>query len=222
YPAHQLLADVRSGIAILKVDLATPALPIGKSDELEIATPVVAIGYPLDLAETPSFGMIGGFDRKCLGGYFSTTHLRVNLPPQRGEGGAPLLNLKGEVGGILLYSLENNSSCYALPIDAAEKIRSDLARFGEARHGWIGARVKEAANAVGGSRAETSDIVGDTPAAESGMKPGDIVLQIGRTKVPAPEDILDASFFLSAGDVVPITVMRANEKLSFEVRADFH
>src|SRR4029077_7558834 len=91
-----------------------------------------------------------------------------------------------------------------------------------ARHGWIGARVKEAANAVGGSRAETSDIVGDTPAAESGMKPGDIVLQIGRTKVHAPEDILDASFFLSAGDVVPITVMRANEKLSFEVRADFH
>ncbi len=222
YPAHQLLADVRSGLAILKVDLATPALPIGKSDELEIATPVVAIGYPLDLAETPSFGMIGGFDRKCLGGYFSTTHLRVNLPPQRGEGGAPLLNLKGEVVGILLYSLENNSSCYALPIDAAEKIRSDLVRFGEARHGWIGARVKEATNAVEGSRAETSDIVGDTPAAESGMKPGDIVLQIGRTKVHEPEDILEASFFLSAGDVVPITVMRGNEKLTFEVRADFH
>src|ERR1700720_3962225 len=157
YPARQLLADLRSGIAILKIDAATPTLPIGKSEELEIATPVVAIGYPLDLSETPCFGMIGGFDRKCLGGYFPTTHLRVNLPPQRGEGGAPLLNLKGEVVGILLYSLENNSSCYALPIDAAEKIRSDLARFGEARHGWIGARVKEAANAVGGSRAETSD-----------------------------------------------------------------
>ena len=222
YPAHQLLADVRSGLAILKVDLATPALPIGKSEELEIATPVVAIGYPLDLAETPSFGMIGGFDRKCLGGYFSTTHLRVNLPPQRGEGGAPLLNLKGEVIGILLYSLENNSACYALPIDAAEKIRSDFARFGEARHGWIGARVKEAPTAVEGSRAETSDIVGETPAAECGMKPGDIVLQIGRTKVHEPEDILDASFYLTAGDMVPITVMRGDQKLTFEVRADFH
>ena len=206
---------------MLKVDLASPALPIGNSDQLEIATPVVAIGYPLDLAETPSFGMIAGFDRKCFGGYFPTKHLRVNLPPQRGEGGAPLLNLKGEVVGILLYTFENNS-CYALPIEAAEKIRSDFVRFGEARHGWIGANVTEATTPVEGSRAVTKDIMKDTPAAESGMKSGDVVLQIGRTTVHEPEDILDASFFLTAGDVVPITVMRGNEKLTFNVQADFH
>src|ERR1700720_1914103 len=222
YPARQLLADLRSGIAMLKVDLASPALPIGNSDQLEIATPVVAIGYPLDLAETPSFGMIAGFDRKCFGGYFPTRHLRVNLPPQRGEGGAPLLNLKGEVVGILLYSFENNSSCYALPIEAAEKIRADFVRFGEPRHGWIGANVAEASAPVEGSRAVTKEIMKDTPAAESGMKPGDVVLQIGRTKVHEPEDILDASFFLTAGDVVPITVMRGSEKLTFSVQADFH
>ena len=221
YPARQLMADLRSGIAMLKVDLASPALPIGNSDELEIATPVVAIGYPLDLAETPSFGMIAGFDRKCFGGYFPTKHLRVNLPPQRGEGGAPVLNLKGEVVGILLYTFENNS-CYALPIEAAEKIRADFVRFGEPRHGWIGANVAEASAPVEGSRAVTKDIMKDTPAAESGMKPGDVVLQIGRTKVHEPEDILDASFFLTAGDVVPITVMRGNEKLTFSVQADVH
>src|SRR6266513_448642 len=221
YPARQLMADLRSGIAMLKVDLASPALPIGSSDELEIATPVVAIGYPLDLAETPSFGMIAGFDRKCFGGYFPTRHLRVNLPPQRGEGGAPLLNLISEVVGIVLYTFENNS-CYALPIEAAEKIRSDFVRFGEARHGWIGANVAEASAPVEGSRAVTKEIMKDTPAAESGMKPGDVVLQIGRTTVHEPEDILDASFFLTAGDVVPITVMRGNEKLTFNVQADFH
>src|SRR5438270_8421096 len=222
YPARQLMADLRSGIALLKVDLATPALPIGNSEQLEIATPIVAIGYPLDLAETPSFGMIAGFDRKCFGGYFPTRHLRVNLPPQRGEGGAPLLNLKGEVVGILLYSFENNSSCYALPIEAAEKIRSDFVRFGEPRHGWIGANVAEASAPVEGSRAVTKEIIKDTPAAESGMKPGDVVLQIGRTKVHEPEDILDASFFLTAGDVVPITVMRGSEKITFSVQADVH
>jgi S1-C subfamily serine protease len=154
YSARQVLADIRSGIAMLKVDLATPALPIGKSDQLEIATPVVTVGYPLDLPETPSFGMIAGFDRKYLGRYFSTTHLRVNLPTQRGEAGAPLLNLKGEVVGIVVSSLENNSACYALPIDAAEKIRSDYVRFGEARHGWIGINVAEAKTPVEGSRAE--------------------------------------------------------------------
>jgi S1-C subfamily serine protease len=221
YPARQILADVRSGIAMLKADIGTPALPIGSSAQLEVATPVVTIGFPLDLPKTPSFGMIAGMDRKYLGRYFATTHLRVNLPTQRGEAGAPLLNLKGEVVGILVSSLENNSVCYALPIDAAEKIRSDFVRFGQARHGWIGANVSEASTAMEGSRAEVTDIL-DTPAADAGIKAGDILLQVGKTKVHEPEDVLDASFFITAGDTVPITVMRGNEKLTFNVQADVH
>src|SRR5438046_1829257 len=222
YPARQLLADIRSGTAMLKIDETTPTLPIGKSEELGVATPVVAVGYPLDLPETPNFGMIAGFDRKCLGRYFSTTHLRVNLPTQRGEAGAPLLNMKGEVVGILVSSLANNSSCYAVPIEAAEKIRGDFVRFGEARHGWIGINVSEAPKPVEGSRAEMTQIMEGTPAAGSGIKPGDILLQVGRKKVTEPEDVLDASFFITAGDVVPITVLRGNQKLTFNVRAGFH
>src|SRR6266446_4048220 len=222
YPARQVLADIRSGTAILKIDQATPTLPIGKSEELGVATPVVAIGYPLDLPETPNFGMIAGFDRKYLGRYFSTTHLRVNLPTQRGEAGAPLLNMKGEVVGILVSSLENNSACYAVPIEAAEKIRSDFVRFGEARHGWVGINVSEAAKQVEGSRAEMTQIMEGTPAASSGIKPGDILLQVGRKKVHEPEDVLDASFFITAGDTVPITVMRGNETLTFNVQAELH
>jgi len=221
YPARQILADVRSGVAMLKIEATTPALPMGKAEQLEVATPVVAIGYPLDLPETPSFGMIAGFDRKYLGRYFSTTHLRVNLPAQRGEAGAPLLNLKGEVVGILVSSLESNSACYALPIAAAEKIRNDFVRFGEVRHGWIGANVTEAKTTAEGSRAEITDILA-TPAAECGMKAGDILLQVGRTKVREPEDVLDASFFITAGDTVPITVHRGNEDITFNVQADFH
>src|ERR1044072_859790 len=205
YPARQLLADIRSGTAMLKIDAATPALPIGRSEELEVATPVVAIGYPLDLPETPNFGMIAGFDRKYLGRYFSTTHLRVNLPTQRGEAGAPLLNMKGEVVGIVVSSLEDNSYSYALPIEAAEKIRSDFVRFGEARHGWIGGNVSEAPEPVEGSRAEMTQVMEDTPAARAGIKAGDILLQVGRKKVAQPEDVLDAPFFITAGDKVPIT-----------------
>src|SRR5438128_4348235 len=221
-PARQRLADIRSGTAMLKVDETTPVLPIGKSEELEVATPVVAIGFPLDLHETPNFGMIAGFDRKYLGRYFSTTHLRVNVPTQRGEAGAPLLNMKGEVVGIVVSSLENNSACYAVPIEAAEKIRSDFVRFGEARHGWVGINVSEAAKPVEGSRAQMTKIMEDTPAARSGIKPGDILLQVGRKKITDPEDVLDASFFITAGDTVPVTVMRGEQKLTFHVQATLH
>jgi serine protease Do len=223
YPARQLLADIRSGTAILKIDETTPALPIGRSDELDVAAPVVSIGYPLDLPKTPNFGMIAGFDRKYLGRYFSTIHLRANVPIQRGEAGAPLLNMKGEVVGIVVSSLENNSACYAVPIEAAEKIRSDFVRFGEARHGWIGVnRFSEAPEPAGGSRVEITQVVEDTPAAESGIKPGDILLQLGQKKITEPEDVFDASFYVTAGDVVPVTVMRGNEKKTFHVRAALH
>ena len=223
YSARQLVADIRSGTAILKVDETTPALPIGKSEELELATPVISIGYPLDLPKTPNFGMIAGFDRKCLGRYFSTIHLRVNAPTQRGEAGAPLLNMKGEVVGIVVSGLENNSACYAVPIEAAEKIRSDFVRFGEARHGWIGVNnVLPASQQVEGSRAIVTQIAEDAPAARSGLKEGDVLLQVGKKKISDPEDVFDASFYITAGDVVPITVMRGNQKMTFHVHATMH
>jgi len=223
YPAHQLVADIRSGTAVLKVDETTPALPIGKSEELELATPVISIGYPLDLPKTPNFGMIAGFDRKCLGRYFSTIHLRVNAPTQRGEAGAPLLNMKGEVVGIVVSGLENNSACYAVPIEAAEKIRTDFVRFGEARHGWIGVNnVSPGSEQVDGSRAVVTQIAEDAPAARSGIKEGDVLLQVGKKKITDPEDVFDASFYITAGDVVPITVIRGNEKMTFHVQATTH
>src|SRR4051812_29749095 len=222
YPARLMMADLRSGIAILKADIATPALPIGKSEAMELATPVMTIGYPLDLPSTPSFGMVAGFDRKFLGRYFCTTHVRVNLPTQRGEAGAPLLNFKGEVIGILVASIENGSACYALPINAAEKIRDDFIRFGEPRHGWIGINVAPAEKAAEGSTAEMTEIMKDTPAFGSGVQTGDILLQVGKTKVHQPEDVIDASFFITAGDTIPVTVLRGNEKLTFDIQADFH
>jgi serine protease Do len=222
-PARQLVADVRSGTAILKVDETTPALPIGKSEELELASPVISIGYPLDLQKTPNFGMIAGFDRKCLGRYFSTIHLRVNVPTQRGEAGAPLLNMKGEVVGIVVSGLGNNAACYAVPIEAAEKIRSDFVRFGEARHGWIGVNdVSPASQQVNGSRAMVTQVAEDAPASRAGLKAGDVLLQVGKKKITDPEDVFDASFYITAGDTVPITVMRGDKKMTLQVQATMH
>ena len=95
-------------------------------------------------------------------------------------------------------------------------------RFGEVRHGWIGVNVTEAPARAEGSRAEVTEISTTTQANDSGLRPGDILLQVGKVKVREPEDVLDASFFLTAGDVVPITVARRGEKLTFEVQADIH
>jgi len=207
YPAKRVVADNLSGMALLKVEAQTPFLPLGAASSLPIATPVMTIGYPGALPLTPSFGIIGGFDRKYLGRYFATTHIRANVPVQRGEGGAPLLNMNGEVIGILISGLEatdSGSASFVLPVEAAEKIRSDYLRFGDIRPAWLGLSVVNAPEAVHGSTARVQFVFPNTPAQKAGIEPSDVLLQVGKTTIRSPEDMLDACFFLSAQDRVTV------------------
>jgi serine protease Do len=220
YPAERLMQDPRSGIAILKilkVDAHTPFLPVCKSNELPVATPVLVIGYPMNLPLTPSLGVVAGLDSRNDEGYFLTRHIRANVTVQPGQGGSPLLNLKGEVVGIVISGGDSGSSCYALPMEAVEKVRSDYERFGDIHHGVIGIHVVPAAKAAGGSGVVVDDLIENTPAAKSGLQKGDVVLQIGEKKIVLPEDVLNASFFLTAGDEVPVTVLRGDEKITVKV-----
>ena len=221
-PAKLLVADSRSGIALLKTEANSPFLPLGNPKMLSLASPVLAIGYAQDSEPTPTFGIIGGFDRQFLGRYFMTTHIRAILPVEAGFGGAPLLNLRGEVVGIVFSRLGSGGACYALPIDAAEKIRMDFVRFGEPRHGWVGVSVEEGADEVDGSRVKIVELSQDTPAGRSGLLNGDILLQVGDFKISRADDVIDASYFLTAGDRVSIVVSRNGERLSLDLRSTNH
>jgi serine protease Do len=222
YPAERLVADPRSGIAILRLTATTPWLPIGDSDQLKMASPVVTIGYPMDLSVTPTFGMIGGFDLKYLNQFFSTTLIRANIAAQRGEAGAPVLNLKGEVVGILIFPIDNRTACYALPMKAAEKVRADFVRFGEVRPGWVGVNVVESEEATHESSVVIQSFAEGSPGADSGLQPGDILVRIGSTLIHSPPDVLNASFFLTADEDVPITVLRDGKEVSVTVTAVEH
>lgn len=223
YPARRLIADARTGVAILKVEAQTPFLTFGNSRELRTASPVLTIGYPMDLCVTPSFGIVGGFDVRYLGRIFATAHIRANVPVQRGQGGAPLLNMKGEAVGLLISSIDNGSATFVLPIEAAEKVRSDYLRFNEVRPGWMGVAVQPSDPAHPASSPPVIEaLVEGSPGANSGMRPGDIVVQLGKLPIATEDDVLAASFFLTAGDEVKVAVMRNEERLEFDVRAGDH
>jgi len=222
YPAERLVGDPRSGIAILRLTATTPWLPIGDSDALKMASPVIAIGYPMDLSVTPTFGMIGGFDLKYLNQYFSTTLIRANIAAQRGEAGAPVLNLEGEVVGILVFPIDSRTACYALPMKAAEKVRTDYVRFGEVRPGWVGVNVVESDETVHDSSVVIQSFAEGSPGADSGLQPGDVLTRIGSTVIHSPPDVLNASFFLTADEDVPITVLRDGKEITVTVTATEH
>lgn len=217
-PAAVLLADARSGIALLKVDTASAFLPLAPRGTLALGTPVVALGFPHDLPLSPSFGIVAGFDRKFRGKYFVTTHIRAHVPVQPGFGGAPLLTLRGEVAGIVVAGVDSGAACYVLPMEAAEKIRRDYVRFGRARHGWVGVTVE----GFPGQEVRVAELKPDAPAAQAGLRPGDVILQVGSMPIREVEDVLDASFFLTESEPVSVRVRRGGQELFFSMSAAAH
>lgn len=215
WPAKLLTKDPRSGIALIKVDGAgvTPFLEHGNCREVQQSSPLVVVGYPFDHEVSPSFGVVGGLDRKSQGKFFATTHIRANIPVQRGQGGSPVLNLDGKVIGVLVSGFESGAGCFVLPIRAAEKVRRDYASFGEVRHGWAGVTVQEIPVAVQGSRM-VIDVVDPSGPAAGQFRSGDVVLKVGDIEIREPEDTLDASFFLTAGDPVDVRIARGEEILT--------
>ena len=217
-PASRMVSDLRSGIAILKVAAETPFLAFGNSRELAVSSPVMTIGFPLDLPASPSFGVLGGRDIKYLGRYFATAHLRANVPVQRGQGGAPLMNLRGEDVGILISSLDQGSGLFALPIEAAEKVRRDFLRFHEVRRGWIGIEVGTLESPSAGSTAFVKEVLPDSPAAKAGAQKGDVLLAVGYRHVTTPDDLRDISFFLTADDPTTIRLSRGDNVLELPIQ----
>lgn len=221
-PAHVVVTDERSGIAILKADCTSPFIRIGNSENATVAMPIIAIGFDEDRESSPSFGMIAGHDRHHMGQYFSTTHIRANMAVNRGEGGAPVLNLNGEVIGILVARINDSGSCHILPIHAAEKIRHDMARYGELRHGLVGVEVEDAAEAVNGSTAKITSLSPITSEDGQALKPGDMVNKIGSRSVTSSEDVIDASYFLTAGEPAEVKFTRDGQQMSVMVTPKQH
>jgi S1-C subfamily serine protease len=132
-----------------------------------------------------------------------------------------VLNLDGQVVGVLVSGIESGAGCFVLPIRAAEKVRQDVVRFGDVRHGWAGVTVHEMPVAVQGSHLMI-DMVDPSGPASRQFRSGDVVPQVGDIAIREPEDALDASFFLTAGEPVAVRVARGEETLDLQLTPAEH
>ena len=219
FPARRLVADAKSGVAVLKVDAETPFIPTGASKSMKPGSPAMVVGYAMDLPISPSFGCVSGFEIKYLDRFFATRHIRASVPVQRGQGGAPLLNMRGEAVGILISSLDQGSACFSLPIEAAEKVHRDFVKFGEVRGGWLGLGVETSSVAQGGSTALVNLVNPGAPGDRAGLMAGDTLLGLGEHVITSPEDVLDAAFYISAEDEVKVTIDRSGQTMELTVMA---
>ena len=218
-PLKRLIADQRSGIAILKAETETPTsfLRLGKANQMGIGAMVIAIGYPLEFPLSPSFGVASGFDMGYGGRFFAARHVRATAAVQRGQGGGPLLNTKGEVVGVIISTLENSMGLFALPGEAAEKVYSDFLHYGRVRQGWLGADVRLTDATEQGSSARVRNLRLNGPGYAGGLRPGDVLLQVGSWKITTPEDVLNASFYITPDEAISVEISRAGKRRELKI-----
>jgi len=206
--------DLRSGVAVLHVfSGATPFLAFAKTAELHTATPVVGVGYPLNLPAAPTFGMVTGFDSQYLDRFFATTHLRTSLAISPGQIGGPVLDGHGQVVGMIVMAADERKFTYALPSAAIQKILADFQQHGRVEHGWVGVGVDPQSDA---KAVRITQIFQGAPASASGLQPGDVVVRIDRREIVRPCDVIDASFFARVGEELPIVVSRNGKLMTFK------
>lgn len=215
-PARRLAADKRSGVAFLKVDAETPALAV-RDDLAPVGTEVAALGFPMGGGLESSAGRVVAHEIRNGGRFFATTHLRALVEAQPGMGGAPLLDEEGRVAGIVISKTESALGCFALPGRALLKARSDQLRFGGPRYGWLGIEIERIDPMEPNPAARVAAVTAGGPADRAGVLPGDVIRRVGATPVASAFDLLDATFFLTAGETVRMAVERDGGARELEV-----
>jgi serine protease Do len=180
--------DTVTDLALLKVDAKTPlpAATWGDSTKAKVGDWVLAIGNPFGLGGTVTAGIISATARDIHSGPYDD-YLQTDASINRGNSGGPMFSLQGEVIGIntAIYSPTGGSIGigFAVPTALAEPIIEQLKKTGKVERGWIGARIQpvtdDIAESLGLDKARGALVAAidpASPAMQSGLRPGDVIL----------------------------------------------
>jgi serine protease Do len=230
YDADVKGSDRATDLALLKIDSkeSFQFLTLGDSDSLRPGDWVMAIGSPAGLLNTVTVGVVSAKQRR-IGISAETTSfenfIQTDAAINFGNSGGPLLNLAGEVVGIntaINWGSENIG--FAVPVKTLEAVLPQLRDLGRVRRGYLGMGVNdltpEAAEAFGLDSTDgalVANINDGTPAAEGGIKVGDIVLKVDDVKVENTRGLIDYVSLLGPDVKVELEVLRNGKKLTKSV-----
>jgi len=222
YSADVIGTDIRSNVALLR----THSLPenfsffhLADSPELPpIGSFILRLSMPLELQTSPYLGIVSGYESRFGDRFFPCTYIRTSIPAGPGDGGAAYLDLSGKLLGIQVGSVPEIGSSYILPSRAALRIRDDLLFSGEVTYGWVGFEVDEQSSIKAGRRVILTEIFPETPAAEAGLLPDDVLVQVGAYTVRTLDDLRNAMFYTRVGQFVDIRVLRDEAEKMLSVK----
>jgi putative serine protease PepD len=225
--AAVLGTDDATDLAVLRIDtsgLTLQPLRFGRSAALRVGDPVAAIGDPFGYRRSLSAGLVSALDRTIAGGNgFAMAHvIQTDAPLNPGNSGGPLLDAQGAVVGIVQKIATSGSADqgsgvgFAVPSDIVAGEVGALAQGRRVTHTNLGASTADAA--AGGALIEF--IMPDGPAAQAGLRTGDVVTALDGTAIRSTGDLVAAVAARRSGHSVVVTVRRAARALRLTVMLD--
>jgi HtrA serine peptidase 2 len=225
-PASVHSFDSKSDIALLQIDLRNetntlPVAKIGTSSKLRAGDFVLALGAPLKLSNSVSFGIVSqvaryGMDlvasmsmgRGMPGEVAKTAFIQTDAAITQGNSGGPLVNVDGEVIGINTLSAQGvQGLSFAIPIDAAMAVINQLRDTGRVERPYIGIQMQDYFDGKT-MHVMVRNVESDCPAATAGLRSRDVITNIDGRDIRSVRDVYKAK--LTIGKHHLITVRRTN------------
>jgi Do/DeqQ family serine protease len=220
--------DPDTDVAVLQIKAdKLKAVPIGNSDALQVGDFAVAIGSPFNLRQTVTSGIVSALGRTGVGdglGDFIQTDASINP----GNSGGALINLRGELVGVpsMIYSRSggNIGIGFAIPINLAKNIMSQLIEHGSVQRGRIGINgqdltpdLAKAFSLPDARGAVVTRVLPNSPAAKAGLKSEDVILEANGKLIEGFAQLRNIVGLLRVGDTVKLKVMREGKPRTLAV-----
>ncbi len=244
FRASLVATDPSHDVAVLQIGVATgrpEPLPVGTSHDLQVGQKVFAIGNPFGLDWTLTTGIVSALDRELpeQNGRTISGLIQTDAAINPGNSGGPLLDSAGRLIGMntAIYSPSGSSAGigFAVPVDAINRVVPQLIRSGRYAPPELGVATDPRADALArrqgipgvlilrvapGSGAERAGLRAAHIDAQGTLDPGDVIVGIGDRQIETTEELHAALDLRSAGDTVPLKVLRNGKQVTLDVTLD--
>jgi serine protease Do len=206
FQAKVIGTDPKTDIAVLKIDATRlPTLPLGDSNQLQVGDLIFAIGDPFGVGETATMGIVSATGRGGFGIENYENFIQTDAAINPGNSGGAMIDIHGNLVGINTAILShggnggeggNEGVGFAIPVSMAKPVMDQILTHGKVVRGYLGIHIQEVtpelARAFGlkqGGGVLVGDVAPNTPAANAGLKKGDVILQLNGETVDAPNQL---------------------------------
>lgn len=225
--------DPVSDVAVLKVTDAVPAVAtFGNSDALQPGETAIAIGSPLgDFKNSVTTGVVSALNRS-IAGDAPTGLIQTDAAINHGNSGGPLVDLQGQVIGLNTLVIRSTGSTsdeaqglgFAIPSNTVKHVADQLIAHGTIAYAYLGVQYGDISAEMAiaeklpvNQGAIIGQIANDGPAAQAGLKDGDIITAVNTTKLTDAMTLRQILLSQAPGDKVTLNVLRDGKTLTLPV-----